>query len=159
MKNLDHIEEFRVDKGPLASTKVELAQHGMFTLPVRANTLAICVASNGKHDHADTGWEHVSVHVKYRWGGKKKRKDKVRKPTQDEIIMVRNIFWEPGEAVMQLFSEEGAKGDGYASNVHLWHPTETSIPRPGPEIYTAGLNFIRVTATSSGEENDGSVAE
>ena len=149
MKSFKDIEKYRITEGILGTNTEDAKETGAFAFPFKANTIGVAVATDGKHDHHDTGWEHVAVHVKYRWGAKKK-KEKSRRPTLEEIEIIKGLFWEDDEEVMILFSTNGASGDGFAANVHLWHPSSGFvIPQPGPEIYTAGLNFVRVT---KGEE-------
>jgi len=149
MKSFKDIDKYRITEGILGTSPEDSEATGAFALPFKSNTIAVAVATDGKHDHVDTGWEHVAVHVKYRFGGKKK-KEKSRRPTLDEIEAIKNLFWEKDEPVMILFSQDGVNGDGFSANVHLWAPSSGFvIPRPDPEAYTAGLNFVRMTSTGA----------
>ena len=151
MKDLRHIEPYRVATGPLASTKDELPGAGMFTLPLKPGYLAICLASDGKHMIEETGWEHVSVHVRFEYGRKVKgrRKTKARLPNQEEIYLVKNVFWDPYEPVVQYYDKESVEVDDYKANVHLWLPVEDAQPRPPSTLFASTLNYIR---SASGPE-------
>lgn len=78
-------------------------------------------------DALETGWEHVSVSVKYQ-NAKGKIID--RCPTWEEMHEIKRIFWDDTECVMQLHPPQ----ENYISNcdscLHLWRPTGTPIPTP-----------------------------
>lgn len=64
------------------------------------------------------GWEHVSVSLPNRC------------PTWEEMCMVKDIFWEKSEIVMQLHPDESQYVNNYQTCLHLWKPTDQEIPTP-----------------------------
>ena len=157
MKDLKDIEDFRVKDGPLATTQEESAEHGMFVLPLKKNVLAVCVVTSGRHGDIDTGWEHVSMHIRYKTHSRKKTKEKSRLPRHEEMMCVRSLIWEKDEPVIQVLSNDG---DGFAYNAHLWCASGKLASIPPGDTYTAGLNLIRAIAEINvEEEDDGKVAE
>ena len=157
MKDLNNIEDFRVKDGPLATSKEDSAEHGMFVLPLKKDTLAICVVTSGRHGEIDTGWEHVSFHVRYKSRTRKKVKEKSRLPKHEEMLCIRNVFWDQDEPVVQVL---GNDGDGFPYNVHLWSASKKLISIPSSETYNAGLNLVRAIAEiNDKEKDDGAVVE
>jgi hypothetical protein len=73
-------------------------------------------------DDQGGGWEHVSVSTTYRC------------PTWDEMCFVKDLFWLPTEAVMQLHPPESEYVNNHRFCLHLWRPTRDVIPLP-PSVY------------------------
>lgn len=115
---------YRVTEGKLASTP-EDGNNGAFLIPhprpkARGHCL-LCVVSDGM------GWEHVSVsHFNVRHGMMQLM------PSWDDMCLIKNLFWMPGEAVMQLHPAQKDYVDNHPYCLHLWRPTEGEIPLPDP---------------------------
>lgn len=65
-------------------------------------------------------WEHVSVSTPSRipsWAG---------------MCFVKDLFWEPEEAVMQLHPPASQYVNNHPWTLHLWRPTDAVIPLPPP---------------------------
>ena len=91
------------------------AHNGAFRLiaaPTHATLYVI--ASNGG------GWDHVSVSVA--GGG--------RCPLWSEMAWVKDQFFAPGEAVMQLHPPLASYVNNHAYCLHLWRPQSAVIPLP-----------------------------
>lgn len=54
----------------------------------------------------------------------------VRCPTWEEMCFIKRIFWDPEDAVMQLHPPESDYVNIYPYCLHLWRPTNCSIPLP-----------------------------
>ncbi len=65
-------------------------------------------------------FEHVSASLRDRC------------PRWDEMCWVKNLFFEPHEAVMQLHVPKADHINCHPYTLHLWRPTKTPIPRPDP---------------------------
>lgn len=105
-------EQHRVRTGPLASDK-SLGNNGAFFIPTRPGQppLRVIVSDFG-------GWEHVSV----------SRPD--RCPTWDEMCLVKSIFWDDEDAVMQLHPPRSEWVNNHRYCLHLWRPVGAEIPLP-----------------------------
>jgi len=90
---------------------------GIFGVKRKGQALRI-IAS----DDQGEGWEHVSVSLEDRC------------PTWDEMCFVKDLFWLPTEAVMQLHPPESEYVNNHRFCLHLWRPTKENIPLP-PAIY------------------------
>ncbi|MGF6604542.1 hypothetical protein P3T23_009298 [Paraburkholderia sp. GAS448] len=91
------------------------AHNGAFRVtaaPTRA-TLHVIASDGG-------GWDHVSVSVA----------GETRCPLWSEIAWVRDQFFEPGEAVMQLHPPLDRYVNNQAFCLHLWRPQTVPIPLP-----------------------------
>ena len=74
------------------------------------------VISNGM------GWEHVSVSAPGRC------------PTWEEMSWVKETFWEPEDAVMQLHPPQSEYVNWHPYCLHLWRPLLAEIPVP-PSVF------------------------
>ncbi len=110
------LEQARILTGALGSNYLA-GFNGMFQITgpnkIRLNILA----SNG------ASWEHVSVSLtqvnKYR-----------RCPTWEEMCWVKDLIWQPEEAVMQLHPRHSEYVNCHPYVLHLWRPTNAAIPTP-----------------------------
>lgn len=116
------IESYRVTEGPLSSDK-SVGNNGAFQVPIFGNRYFFIISDGG-------GWDHVSITMK-----------RQRCPTWNEMCMIKNIFWEEHEAVIQIHP---AKED-YINNVkyclHLWK-NQSGMDLP-PSSYV-GLKGIEI---------------
>jgi hypothetical protein len=110
-----HLDGFRVVKGKMASPPG--ADYGSFLIPNAVGQTIVVVASNAMPEHNST-WEHVSVSLKNRC------------PNWSEMAMVKDLFWLPEEAVMQLHPPRSQYVNYHPHVLHLWHPTHCEIPLP-----------------------------
>lgn len=111
MKDLMHLERYRIntwnDFGTLGD-----AHNGAFKVFVKGRSFLV-IASNGG------GWDHVSVTP----GGNKRKC-----PTWEEMCAIKDMFFEPEEAVMQLHPKRSQHINIHPYCLHLWRPQVQAIP-------------------------------
>lgn len=84
--------------------------------------------NNGNHrglkivavDGAETGWEHVSVSLI----------DTERCPNWPEMCLVKNLFWEPSECVVQFHPPEKDYINDHPGVLHMWKHVDVPFPLP-----------------------------
>lgn len=107
----------------LKSTDAD-GNNGCFVIPIskgKFRYFIIAIASDGE------GWEHVSAQVTDVKG------DTLgRTPTWEEMCVIKDIFWDKSDFVIQIHPPE----DDYVNNhpfvLHLWRPTDADLPQPNP---------------------------
>lgn len=106
-------EAARVRTGRCASSPTD-GCNGMFEFrgPDPARRLLRVIASDG------CGWEHVSISLPDRC------------PTWEEMCCVRDVFWTPDVAVMQLHPPRRDYVNNHPYCLHLWRPVGLVIPLP-----------------------------
>lgn len=104
-------EKYRI-KG--MSTPAQVAGYYHVPTPHHKKPLMI-VASDGM------GWEHVSISLP------------TRCPNWDEMCLVKSLFWDDEEVVMQLHAKKSEWVSNHPYCLHLWRPTDAVIPTP-PQI-------------------------
>lgn len=110
------LEQRRVVTGPLRSD-ASYGNNGAFLLSMPQGERMQLIVSD------QLGWEHVSVVILNERG-------KPRLPTWNEMCLVKNMWWLPDEAVMQLHPPESEYVNNHPACLHLWRPTEGEIPLP-----------------------------
>jgi hypothetical protein len=65
------------------------------------------------------GWDHVSVSL-----------NEKRCPTWDEMCFVKNIFFRPDEAAMQIHPSKEEYVNNHLHCLHLWRPQNEKFPLP-----------------------------
>jgi hypothetical protein len=108
-------ERMRVTIGLMASSAA-YGNNGAFMVSrLRQPPVLACIASDGE------GWEHVSVSLPSRC------------PTWGEMALVKDLFWDPEDAVMQLHPPASQYVNCHPFCLHLWRPPEgRQIPLPPP---------------------------
>lgn len=113
------IEKFRVVNGPIGTTSA-LGCTGFFVIPhpsIERHELR-CQISDGM------GWEHVSVSVAPRFQVAK------RCPTWEEMCIVKNIFWDETDLVIQYHPSKEDYVNMHPHVLHLWRPIGVTLPKP-----------------------------
>lgn len=92
---------------------------GFFVIPAnigakRPYTLR-CIASAGD---GEITWEHVSVSTA------------LRCPTWDEMCMVKSLFWDREDVVVQYHPRESEYVNLHEFCLHLWRPLHVTLPEP-----------------------------
>jgi hypothetical protein len=122
------VESSRVRTGPYASSRFD-GNNGQFFIPLpRVDCeppYALCMVSDGE------GWEHVSVSV-YR--NATDRISLSRCPTWEEMCHVKDLFWEPEEAVIQYHPRRSQYRNLHKYVLHLWRPTAIALPEPNADF-------------------------
>jgi hypothetical protein len=89
--------------------------YGAFLISAKeAYGVPLKVMSSGR----DSKWEHVSVSTQERC------------PTWDEMHLVKRLFWEDSETVMQLHPPQTNYVNRHPYCLHLWKPVTKAIPLP-----------------------------
>lgn len=105
--------------------------NGMFFIPhYKIDDYAFtCKASDGSGIIDSEKWEHVSVTIMC------KHKQVNRCPTWAEMCFLKDLFWGPDEAVMQLHPPKSEYVNNHEFCLHLWKPPVFKpIPLP-PAIF------------------------
>lgn len=126
MRNVNEVglDQFRIAKGPLASTP-EQGNDGAFLLHSTPGTQLVVIASDG------AAWDHVSVHAKYRNRHGKTRR---RTPTWAEMCLVKELFFDAEETVVQFHPPESEYVNNHPHCLHLWRSQQTAFPSPPAEL-------------------------
>ena len=119
--------EYRLRNHPWVPSTDEDGNNGFFVIPasLAKKRPAIRIqASDGE------GWEHASVSTA------------IRCPTWEEMCFVKNLFWDPEDCVMQLHPPQSEWVNMHKYCLHLWRPTEQTIPQPeGILVGVKGVHF------------------
>jgi hypothetical protein len=127
MKDLNEsVGRYRVTRGEMATTAV-LGNYGFFRVPLSGTTVAVIIANDGE----ECGWEHVSVHVRY---SDRHGKMHMRTPTWDEMCVIKRLFFEPEETVIQFHPPDSEYVNRHPHCLHLWRPENVLIPLPPIEL-------------------------
>lgn len=117
MKNLDYLDQYRIvlgrDKGD--------SYNGFFKIKIKGETYTV-IASNGE------GWEHVSISSKHKI------------PSWKTMCMLKDMFFEENEVVMQLHPAKENYVNNHPNCLHLWRPINSEIPIP--PTYMVGIPGI-----------------
>jgi hypothetical protein len=123
-------EQYRVVKGAFATKRGE--PFGMFLIPPavrRSEAIKISATDGLDPDSKLEPWEHVSVSLASRC------------PTWEEMCLVKSLFWNEEECVMQLHPPQSVWINNHPYCLHLWRPLKSQIPLPPPEtVGVAGYN-------------------
>lgn len=116
MKFPDHYRAFKDHPGYIAQPGDPF---GAFIIPSNfAVDRALKVIAN---DGSDTGWEHVSVSL-MDWPKKT--------PTWAEMCLVKNLFWDARECVVQFHPPEADFIRVHPGVLHLWRCVNQPFPMP-----------------------------
>lgn len=116
----DHIEPYRVKRGPLA-TNAEFGMNGAFIIPHETIETAafMVIVSDGE------GWEHVSVRVV---DTQIEGQDRIC--TWDEMCFIKDLFWTDEEEAFQFHPPKSQYVNNHPHVLHLWRPTTQKLPLP-----------------------------
>lgn len=114
-------ERYRLRKGKMASD-ASYGNNGVFIIPHPKISFYFinCIVSDGE------GWEHVSVTLS------SSERKVTRCPTWEEMCMVKDIFWDKSEVVIQYHPAESDYVNHHPYCLHLWRPIGIEIPVPNP---------------------------
>jgi len=126
-KDFTHLDPFRNKTHPTYASKPEDGGNGYFVIPVAPDTWALTLSGAGNEEMP---WEHVSLRIGYK---KYHGKLAERIPTWAEMCLIKSLFWEKDECVMQLHPPESEYVNQHPLVLHLWKPIGVPIPQP-PKI-------------------------
>jgi len=116
MSNFPYLNKVRLKHGVFASSESD-GFNGFFSVKTKFRRLNV-LASDGD------GWRHVSVSIPC-------SKDC---PTWAEMCEVKDLFWDPGDTVMQIHPPHSDYINNHGGCLHLWQPLNQEIPRPPSEM-------------------------
>jgi len=127
MKAKWELETHRIKEGPFKST-IKDGRSGAFSFvpDLKRDINIIAIADAGDKD--DTGWERVAITVQClkRSGRKKKIID--RPPYHYEVILIKSIFWDDCEKVIQVYGKD--IGDPRGLVIELWRKKDGTMVTP-----------------------------
>lgn len=126
MRTSEHINKFRNREHPQLKSTDDIGMNGCFAIPLGLAVYAVCIVAEGNDQ---IPWEHVSAHIRMKQNGKWR----MRCPTWREMCMLKEIFFKPTEACMQLHPASKDAINIAECVLHLWKPTHQEIPHP-PKI-------------------------
>lgn len=127
-------DKYRVRSGPFGTDATD--NFGAFFVPLRGQQapLKIIASSGNETDATAYGkrWEHVSVSLPNRC------------PTWDEMALVKSIFWDEDDCVVQFHPPRAEYVNNHPFCLHLWRPVDEPMPMP-PSILVGykSLGVIR----------------
>lgn len=110
-------ENKRILDGPMGSDE-SYENNGQFIISYNGLKY-LCQASDG------FAWEHVSISIM-----KKTMVPIKRCPTWEEMYMIKDIFWDKNDTVLQYHPSEENYVNQYPYVLHLWRPKNEKIPIP-----------------------------
>jgi hypothetical protein len=111
----EKLERGRLLQGDIWSSTTADGPLGVFH--VMGPTGAVLRILSSGHD-SEYMWEHVSVSTQHRI------------PNWIEMCFVKDLFWHPEEAVMQLHPPKSDYVNHHPYTLHLWRPMRQAIPLP-----------------------------
>ena len=141
-------ESCRITTGGFASSPGN-GPNGAFLLRASRSTRALfCIASDGMQ------WEHVSVKAHPVGSGRDSAKAAI--PTWQEMCLVKMLFWDEEDVVMQLHPRASEYVNNHPAVLHLWRPIGQSIPEP-PSFMVGVKNSEEMPVDAPVETSDTSV--
>jgi hypothetical protein len=118
-------ERVRVRHGQLATSRAS-GNTGTFRISQDTATIWVIVSDG-------LGWDHVSVSVIDR--------GKSRVPTWGEMCLVKDLFFEPDECVIQYHPPRAVYVNDSPYALHLWRPQNVELPMPDPIMVGFGRKY------------------
>lgn len=128
-------EQYRLspEQHALFGTTAANGQRGAFRIPhpLHPTILLFVIADEGTRDERGPlplaeQWEHVSVHVE--------EASRKRTPTWAEMCLVKELFWDREDTVIQLHPPRSRYVNDHPYVLHLWRQVGVAQPLP-PRVY------------------------
>lgn len=107
--------KYRIRTGLMGSDD-EIGNCGAFYIKLRDNVKVTVIAAD------ELGWEHVSVSMPYRC------------PSWSEMCQIKDLFWDPDDAVFQFHPPKSEYVNNHPYCLHLWRPIGKEIPLPDKNL-------------------------
>ena len=104
-------EKYRLKAGVngLYESDASFGNNGLFVIKsTKLKSPLTVIASDG------AGWEHVSVSLKH------------RTPTWEEMCLVKSLFWDQEDAVIQIHPPSSEYVNNHEFTLHLWRRLNTN---------------------------------
>lgn len=111
-------EQYRFANAPHGYATSEGQPFGAFRIPARVSGRELFVIAC---DGEETGWEHVSVSLQ-------NRRD--RCPSWEEMCIVKSLFWDDEEAVIQFHPPKSEYVNFHGGCLHLFRCVSQPFPLP-----------------------------
>lgn len=118
MKPITEANKFRFRIGYFGSNDSD-GNNGAFIIPYNKKINLACVVSDGE------GWDHVSIHVVDKRGC-----IITRCPTWDEMLFVKDLFFEKDEWTVQYMPPKSKNINVHNYTLHIWKPQDQELPKP-----------------------------
>lgn len=132
LPDLTHLDAYR-QPHPITGYCMPGDTVGVFYIPHpqdwrrrQFGAILIIIACDGE----ESGWDHVSVHIKQKRNGKVES----HTPTWEDMSHVKDLFFSPDELVLQFHPPKGDHINTHPHVLHLWRPLNQSITLPPPEL-------------------------
>lgn len=121
-KDWSHLDRFK-DQNYQAGKR-----EGFFCFPIKETNTGLRCLSIIATDGAETKWEHVSAKIVFYKREKFLAKQEV--PSWKEMCILKDMFWEPDEAVFQIHPPIEDYVNFHPCVLHLWKHTEIDFLLP-----------------------------
>lgn len=120
-------EKYRLTKGAFRTSEKD-GNNGAFIVPVPDGHFQV-IASDGDE------WEHVSVtkFVKFTDTFIESQMLRTITPSWDEMCLIKGMFWEPGDLVVQYHPPASEYVNIHENVLHLWRKAGTNAFCEMPE--------------------------
>jgi len=118
--NLEKLNQYRVKFGTWKTEDTDL--FGLFQIPLKTERYCLKVIA-APFDNPPEGWEHVSCSLP------------TRCPTWSEMAMVKSLFWDEEQTVVQFHPKKSQYVNNMPYCLHLWRNTKQEHELP-PQILT-----------------------
>lgn len=105
---------------------------GVFTIPSvkkmdgkNSRCLRVLASDGSVNEHLHMGWEHVSVSVLFHQDSS---------PTWEEMCVVKDLFWDSSECVVQFHVPEDVNVNIHSHCLHMWRKVGEEFPLPPREM-------------------------
>lgn len=122
--NNSHLSKFRNTTHPKFKTTDADGMNGYFQIPLRKRVYAAVISGEATDE---VPWDHVSVRIVHVHS---KTKSIELTPSWDEMCIIKHLFWDDDEAVMQLHPPQADYVNDHPHVLHLWQPVAETIPLP-----------------------------
>lgn len=75
-------------------------------------------------------WEHVSVHACRHLERRDRSSKDSRTPSWGDMMLVKKLFWDPEDVVMQIAPRESEYVNCHPHTLHWWRSISQPIPTP-----------------------------
>lgn len=128
-------EKFRLplpENHPYHSKKDSM--EGLFLVPLPYGMKGICLYIIATDGGEETDWEHVSISIKKFNPKKGTMHDIDRTPTWKEMCLVKSLFWDNTDCVVQFHPPEEEYVSQHHYTLHLWRNKKEGFKTPPSEL-------------------------
>jgi len=124
-------EDARRTSGPMATMPGE-GLYGLFVVPAPTPGWELFIIAVTGAEPGACGWDHVSVHAR------STSKAQMRVPTWREMCLVKDLFWDEDDVVVQFHPAKRDYVNCHPAVLHLWRPVTGEFPVPPSHLVGPG---------------------